>query len=129
MGLFRESSGMNEPEVFQAARNRERPSASRRFVAWLTPALYLLVLVVMTSAGCASLDLDFGAPGTIGMQRERAVIHDPYPSPDLGPEIVGGRPEGYRVPLAPTKALQVSPYARQPSQTNRGAFFQPYTGF
>ena len=126
MDSFRESSGMKAVDEFQDPRDRERHGASRRFVARTTAVICLLTL---GNIGCASLDLDLGAPGTIGMQRERAVIHDPYPSPDLGPEIVGGRPAGYRLPLAPAKSLQVNPYARTPSRTNRGAFAQPYTGF
>ena len=59
------------------------------------------------------------------MQRERAVIHDPYPSPDLGPVIVGGRPSGYDLPLDPTKALQVNPH----NIRNRGSFALPNVGF
>lgn len=104
-----------------------------RVQLWLrlgSQSVCLLVLSAsVASVGCAALQLDLGAPGTIGMQRERAVIHDPYPSPDLGPAIVGGRPAGYDLPLAPTKALQVNPHAGNSSSRNRGAFAQPYTGF
>lgn len=78
--------------------------------------------------GCGSTQLNLGPPGTIGMQRERAVIHDPYPSTDLGPPIVGGRPAGFDLPLPPTKSLQVNPHRIEPTG-NRGGFVQPYTGF
>ena len=38
-------------------------------------------------------------PGPAGFQRAVAEKYDPYPSPDAGPEIVGGRPLGYQRPL------------------------------
>lgn len=41
------------------------------------------------------------------MQRAEAEAFDPYPLPDLGPEIVGGRPRDYAVPVDPvTRANQ-----------------------
>ena len=90
--------------------------------------VFQLAIIVGASllAGCGSTQLNLGPPGTIGMQRERAVIHDPYPSTDLGPPIVGGRPAGYDLPLARAKSLQVNPHAQR---RNTGAFAQPYTGF
>jgi hypothetical protein len=93
---------------------------------------YFTGLAVITVAGllvgCGSTQLNLGPPGTIGMQRERAVIHDPYPSTDLGPPIVGGRPAGFDLPLPPTKNLQVNPHRKEP-YGNRGGFVQPYNGF
>ena len=86
---------------------------------WAILALGLLV------SGCGSTRLNLGPPGTIGMQREKAVIHDPYPSIDLGPPIVGGRPAGFDLPLPPTKSLQVNPHAIN----NRGGYVSPYIGF
>lgn len=38
------------------------------------------------------------APGTAPQQRYRATQFDPYPSTDMGPEIVGGRPLDYAIP-------------------------------
>lgn len=35
------------------------------------------------------------APGPIEVQQRRAVRLDPYPNPDIAPEIVGGRPREY----------------------------------
>jgi len=94
----------------------------------ILPYIYPLALAgaIIFVAGCGSTRLDLGPPGTIGMQRERAVIHDPYPSTDLGPPIVGGRPAGFDLPLPPTKSLQVNPYARR---STAGDYAQPYTGF
>lgn len=90
--------------------------------------LFQLVVLGSTAlvAGCGTTQLNLGPPGTIGMQRERAVIHDPYPSTDLGPPIVGGRPAGFDLPLPPTKSLQVNPHAQQ---NTRGSYAQPYAGF
>ncbi len=78
------------------------------------------------TVGCGSTQLNLGPPGTIGMQRERAVIHDPFPSNDLGPPIVGGRPREFDLPLAPTKGLQVNPHA---NRSYNGGYAQPYNGF
>lgn len=54
-------------------------------------------LVVTLAAGCQHPRMF--APGTIQQQRLRATIHDPFPDPDLGPEIDGGRPREYLAPL------------------------------
>ncbi len=85
----------------------------------------LLAATFLCAGGC-NYGLNLGPPGTIGMQREQAVIHDPFPSTDLGPEIVGGRPREFDLPLSQTKSLQVNPYARK---RTRGAFAPPQTGF
>ena len=37
-------------------------------------------------------------PGPAPFQRANAEIIDPYPLPDMGPEIVGGRPLDFAVP-------------------------------
>jgi hypothetical protein len=39
-----------------------------------------------------------GSPGTAPAQRATADVFDPYPQPDVGPEIVGGRPREYGIP-------------------------------
>lgn len=87
--------------------------------------VFILAATFAGNAGCR-YGLNLGPPGTIGMQRERAVIHDPFPSPDLGPEIVGGRPREFDRPLSQAKGLQVNPFARP---NNRGGFVPPQTGF
>ena len=84
------------------------PTKIQSYISALAITALALILT-----GCSSARLDLGPPGTIGMQREKAVIHDPYPSTDLGPPIVGGRPSGYDLPLDPTKSLQVNPFARR----------------
>jgi hypothetical protein len=39
------------------------------------------------------------SPGNAPTQRSIATQFDPYPPPDLGPEIVGGRPPDYAIPV------------------------------
>lgn len=39
------------------------------------------------------------SPGTAPLQRYNAEQFDPYPLPDVGPAIVGGRPREYSVPV------------------------------
>ncbi|GIW91377.1 MAG: hypothetical protein KatS3mg109_1809 [Pirellulaceae bacterium] len=48
--------------------------------------------------GCTWPNL--GPPGPEWQQRYRAILHDPYPDADLGPEVVGGRPREFQKPLA-----------------------------
>lgn len=69
---------------------------------------------------------NFGPQGTIGMQRNRAVVHDPYPSNDLGPPIIGARPLGYERASAESNALQGSPFA---PNSRRGGLVIPNNGF
>ncbi len=43
---------------------------------------------------------EWGNPGTINQQQQRAVVHDPYGDNDAGPKIEGGRPREFEKPLA-----------------------------
>lgn len=62
--------------------------------------MLLVGLAWLCGGGCAYLGERLArAPGTIEQQRLRATIHDPYPDPNLGPEVVGGRPRDYANPL------------------------------
>jgi hypothetical protein len=72
--------------------------------------------------GCY-LKPNWGSPGTIGDQRSRAVLFDPYPNNDLGPPVISGRPLGFERPMPEAEQNQYYP------QSNRGAPVQPYTGF
>ena len=85
----------------------------------------LFVAICITSTGCG-LRPNWGPQGTIGAQRERAVLHDPFPSNELGPPIMGGRPVGFEQPRSETTSLQNSPYA---SKRTRGAKYTPTNGF
>jgi hypothetical protein len=46
---------------------------------------------------------NFAHPGTAAEQRADAERFDPYPDPDLGPEVLGGRPPGFTRPLTETE--------------------------
>jgi hypothetical protein len=70
-------------------------------------ALSLLILLAASTTGCAGgrfLGLEwprFGyPPGTVEAQRSEAALHDPYPDPDAGPPVVGGRPREFQKPQA-----------------------------
>ena len=88
--------------------------ANRNLCCCWTIAIAMVAAVGAT--GC-HLRLDEGPPGTIGQQRQRAVVHDPFPSNDLGPEIMGGRPLGFERPAPETRSVQAdnpwSPLSRQ----------------
>lgn len=88
-------------------------------------AVTAFIILLFLSTGC-HLQLDQGPPGTIGVQRARAAVHDPFPSNELGPEIMGGRPLGFDLPAPHAESLQdpqTNPYAR------RGARAQAPVGF
>ena len=64
---------------------------------------WLLCCTVLASlAGCANRQgWGFASgQGTIERQKARAVVHDPYPLNDIGPEVVGGRPREFVNPQA-----------------------------
>jgi hypothetical protein len=62
-------------------------------------ARILQVCGLALAAGCVGHQGKIANPGTIQQQRLRATIHDPYPDPDLGPDVDGGRPREYLEPL------------------------------
>lgn len=66
----------------------------------------LLMLAILSVVGCYSPYMrwpELYHPGTANQQRAVAEIYDPYPSPDAGPEVVGGRPPGFERPLTETE--------------------------
>ena len=75
--------------------------------------IWIGTLFLVTAGGCLGYRSNFGSQGTIGQQRNEFVIHDPYPSNELGPPIVGGRPRGFDRPFAEATDVQGSPYARR----------------
>lgn len=82
-----------------------------------------LVLVTVT-AGC-HLRPNWGPPGTIGMQRSRAVLNDPFPSDELGPQIMGARPLGFDRPEARAEGLQKYAPQNQPPLNQFNVVPQP----
>ena len=84
-----------------------------------------LIVFSVLLAGCL-LKPNWGPQGTIGEQRARAYLHDPFPSNELGPPITGGRPLGFEQPRAEATHIQDSPFARR---SNRGGLYQPQYGY
>lgn len=65
-----------------------------------------LMFTAVCVAGCQSPYIrmpNFAHPGTAAQQRADAERFDPYPDPDAGPPVVGGRPLGYTRPLTETE--------------------------
>ncbi len=66
-------------------------------------ALFIAAIAAAGLAGCAqesaSLRQSFAHPGPAAYQRAQAIHHDPYVLNDVGPEVVGGRPREYMIPV------------------------------
>jgi hypothetical protein len=88
-------------------------------------AISFVAVVMISCAGC-HLRPNWGPPGTIQDQRNRAVLYDPFPSNELAPEIQGGRPLEYQQPRSQAFHLQQNPFARR---ANQGAPFIQPNGF
>jgi hypothetical protein len=62
-----------------------------------------VALLATSLVGCApeaaALRQSFAHPGPAAYQRAQAIQHDPYVLNDVGPEVVGGRPREYQIPL------------------------------
>lgn len=80
------------PSVFIAM----PPLAHRR-------TIFIVALSAMSLSGCApelaGLRQSFAHPGPAAYQRAQAIQHDPYVLNDVGPEVVGGRPREYQIPV------------------------------
>jgi hypothetical protein len=63
----------------------------------------IVAIFAIGLAGCAeeaaSLRQSFAHPGPAAYQRQQAIRHDPYVLNDVGPEVVGGRPREYMIPV------------------------------
>ena len=62
--------------------------------------LGLLLTCAVAATGCVSGRPNLAHPGNLNTQRFNAIMHDPYADPDLGPEVVGGRPRDFQKNLA-----------------------------
>ena len=58
----------------------------------------LAALCVTSTAGCYLNRPNWCSPGTAGQQQNDARFYDPFPDPDIAPEIEGGRPMGFQEP-------------------------------
>lgn len=63
---------------------------------WIQFSVLSLLLVVIS--GCGWMRPYGYSPGDIHTQRNNAVLHDPYPDNDAGPEMVGVRPPSFQKP-------------------------------
>ena len=77
----------------------------------LIPVTALLATALVFS-GC-NIRPDLGPPGTVFYQRHQAVVHDPFPSRTIGPEIEGARPMDFDRPLSEPTGQQTNPHARR----------------
>lgn len=75
----------------------------------------LLIVMALCLGGCQGSQAGSqrwgGGPfgqGSIDRQKNRAVVFDPYPLNDIGPEVVGGRPRGFMNPLPEAKRNQLT---------------------
>lgn len=63
----------------------------------------MFVALAAGLAGCVperhELAQSIAHPGPAAYQRSLAIQHDPYLLNDVGPEVVGGRPRDYDIPL------------------------------
>lgn len=60
----------------------------------------LFLIAALAATGCSSAIRypKLRGPGPAGYQRANAEAFDPYPLPDLGPPIDGGRPREFGIP-------------------------------
>lgn len=65
--------------------------------------MFALAAALLATVGCGpSLRTPrWFDPGNTATQRYDAIYVDPYPLPDLGPEMVGARPREYQAPVPP----------------------------
>jgi hypothetical protein len=71
-----------------------------------SPILGLALLLGLAGGltGCKSdAGPDWLHPGTQQAQQARALRYDPYPEPNIGPNVDGARPRDYDKPLAETQ--------------------------
>ncbi len=61
----------------------------------------LSIALCIAALGCSPFTRrpNFLHPGPAGPQQVDAIYHDPYPLPDIGPSVVGGRPREYQQPV------------------------------
>lgn len=74
-----------------------------RRVSWL-----LVVSVALSLFGCSSIaPPNWSRPGSAYDQQSRAQQFDPFPAPDIGPDVTETRPQDFTQPLPePVRAQQ-----------------------
>ena len=92
----------------------------KRYIAMSVTA----AILASCSLGC-HVNRDFGPPGDMNTQRTRALLHDPFPANDIGPDISGVRPRGFDLPRSEIQKLQTSPNARRGGRVPAQFQYQP----
>jgi hypothetical protein len=89
-----------------------------RFADYRTATFVALLLTSI--GGCApemaGLRQSFAHPGPAAYQRAQAIQHDPYVLNDVGPEVVGGRPREYMIPVNEVERARLA--ANRPTGLN-----------
>ncbi len=79
--------------------------------------ILVVCFLVIGLTGCYNLRPNVAQPGPKEVQRARAVIHDPWPDTNAGPEMLGVRPHDYMKPNAePVRNQPFSNWLWSPSQ-------------
>lgn len=67
--------------------------------------------LAVVAGGCAGTARpNWFHPGPAAYQQRRAERFDPYPEPDVAPEVVGGRPREFQKPASePERARRTLP--------------------
>ena len=80
-----------------------RESARVTTIARLIFFTGLLSAVCFATGGCKTeAKPQLANPGSVESQQRRATQFDPFPQPDIGPDVVGARPRDYQQPVAET---------------------------
>lgn len=82
----------------------------------MSRCLRLAAVCLMLLSGCASpwaQRYGWTVRGPERYQQSWATVLDPYPDPDAGPEVVGGRPRDYDEPVPEVKRSRWPPSAVQ----------------
>lgn len=68
-------------------------------------------ILALLASGCAGMGRpNWLHPGPAAYQQKRAERFDPYPEPDVAPEVVGGRPREFQKPAPePERARRTLP--------------------
>jgi hypothetical protein len=69
-------------------------------------AAFVALLLGCAMSGCADMLPNWCHPGGAPYQRKEAQRFDPYPIPDAGPDVLGGRPEGFDKPRDEVRQVQ-----------------------
>ena len=77
----------------------------------IAAAFALAALGFVSLTGC-HMPSPWGPPGDMNTQRARSMQHDPYPSNELGPPLLGIRPRGFDQPRSEVTQLQSNPNAQ-----------------